>query len=73
MKETLWVPCVAVPYCIDKRGLIYIYLNTDRIIILSFGEVSEWSKEVVLKTIELQGSVGSNPTFSVISVLYFEC
>ena len=31
-----------------------------------FGEVSEWSKEVVLKTIEPQGSVGSNPTFSVL-------
>ncbi len=28
------------------------------------GEVSEWSKEAVLKTVELQGSVGSNPTFS---------
>ncbi len=27
--------------------------------------MSEWSKEVVLKTIEPQGSVGSNPTFSV--------
>ncbi len=30
-----------------------------------FGEVSEWSKEAVLKTVEPQGSVGSNPTFSV--------
>ena len=28
------------------------------------GEVSEWSKEAVLKTVEPQGSVGSNPTFS---------
>ena len=29
-----------------------------------FGEVSEWSKEAVLKTVEPQGSVGSNPTLS---------
>ena len=51
-------------YYIDKGLSIYIYLNTDRIMISIPGEVSEWSKEVVLKTIELQGSVGSNPTFS---------
>ncbi len=29
------------------------------------GEVSEWSKEAVLKTVDVQASVGSNPTFSV--------
>lgn len=30
------------------------------------GEVSEWFKEAVLKTVELlPGSVGSNPTLSV--------
>ena len=28
------------------------------------GDVSEWSKEAVLKTVEPQGSVGSNPTIS---------
>ena len=28
------------------------------------GEVAEWSKAAVLKTVEPQGSVGSNPTFS---------
>lgn len=28
------------------------------------GEVSEWFKEAVLKTVEQQCSVGSNPTFS---------
>ena len=28
------------------------------------GEVSEWLKEAVLKTVEPRGSVGSNPTFS---------
>ena len=30
------------------------------------GEVSEWFKEAVLKTVEPRGSVGSNPTFSAI-------
>ena len=29
------------------------------------GAVSEWLKEAVLKTVEPQGSVGSNPTCSV--------
>ena len=28
------------------------------------GEVSEWSNETVLKTVEPRGSVGSNPTLS---------
>ena len=28
------------------------------------GEVSEWSKEAVLKTVEPQGSGGSNPSLS---------
>ena len=28
------------------------------------GEMSEWLKETVLKTVESQGSVGSNPTLS---------
>ena len=28
------------------------------------GEVSEWSKEAVLKTAEPQGSGGSNPSLS---------
>lgn len=30
------------------------------------GDVSEWFKEAVLKTVEQQCSVGSNPTFSAI-------
>ena len=30
-----------------------------------FGEVSEWFKELVLKTSDSKGAVGSNPTFSV--------
>jgi hypothetical protein len=28
------------------------------------GEVAEWSKAAVLKTVDPQGSVGSNPTLS---------
>ncbi len=31
-----------------------------------YGEVAEWSKAAVLKTVEGQPSVGSNPTFSAI-------
>ena len=33
-------------------------------LLLRFGEVAEWSKAAVLKTVEPQGSVGSNPTLS---------
>jgi hypothetical protein len=28
------------------------------------GKVAEWSNAAVLKTVDLKGSVGSNPTFS---------
>ncbi len=35
--------------------------STDR---CATGEVSEWSKEAVLKTVEPQGSGGSNPSLS---------
>jgi hypothetical protein len=34
-----------------------------------YGEVAEWSKAAVLKTVEGQPSVGSNPTLSAISVV----
>ena len=33
----------------------------------TFGGVSEWFKEAVLKTVELNGSVGSNPTPSAMT------
>lgn len=36
------------------------------------GEVSEWFKEAVLKTVEQQCSVGSNPTFSAIILIVFQ-
>ena len=35
-----------------------------------FGEVVEWFKALVLKTSEVQASVGSNPTLSAISFFY---
>ncbi len=34
----------------------------------SFGEVSEWSKETVLKTVVGRPTVGSNPTLSAIQI-----
>ena len=34
----------------------------------SFGEVAEWSIAAVLKTVELRGSGGSNPSLSAINV-----
>ena len=37
----------------------------------TFGEVSERFKELVLKTSDPFGSVGSNPTFSVWQIIYF--
>ncbi len=51
------------------------YIDKEKLILYSeipncqTGEVSEWSKEAVLKTVEPQGSVGSNPTFSVVLVV----
>ena len=42
------------------------------IVKIRFGEVSEWSKEAVLKTVEPRGSVGSNPTFSVFGHVHLE-
>ena len=33
-------------------------------VLLSFGEVAEWSIAAVLKTVELRGSGGSNPSLS---------
>ena len=37
-----------------------------------FGEVVEWFKALVLKTSEVQASVGSNPTLSAISFFMAE-
>jgi hypothetical protein len=39
-------------------------LNFTRCGAPDYGEVAEWSKAAVLKTVDPQGSVGSNPTFS---------
>ena len=34
--------------------------------LIRYGEMAEWSIAAVLKTVELEGSVGSNPTLSVL-------
>lgn len=33
------------------------------------GDVSEWFKEAVLKTVDVKASVGSNPTHSAIKLI----
>ena len=45
--------------CIDKEDRRFYIVPP-----VYCGEVSEWLKEAVLKTVEPRGSVGSNPTFS---------
>lgn len=35
------------------------------------GDVSEWFKEAVLKTVDVKASVGSNPTISAIFIHSF--
>ena len=39
-----------------KLRFLFLYIQ--------YGELAEWSIAAVLKTVELRGSVGSNPTFS---------
>ena len=39
-------------------------INFSPIFASSFGEVAEWSIAAVLKTVELRGSGGSNPSLS---------
>ena len=41
-----------------------IWQNGINVIPLSVGEVAEWSIAAVLKTVELRGSGGSNPSLS---------
>ena len=40
------------------------------VIFLSPGEMAEWSIAAVLKTVELRGSGGSNPSLSAINAEY---
>jgi hypothetical protein len=37
------------------------------------GEVREWPNRAVSKTVDLKGSVGSNPTLSAITSLVIDC
>ena len=49
------------------RNAEKLRLTTDRrFVIMHFaqGDVSEWLKEAVLKTVDVRASVGSNPTIS---------
>ncbi|GEM_PF-3849106 len=70
------IPCceIAVRPCRGKilgrflAGAALTIVGADAIVELSLGihgEMSERSKEAVLKTVEPKGSVGSNPTLSV--------
>ena len=47
-----------------KKSFKNIWWFNKNAILLSFGEVAEWSIAAVLKTVELRGSGGSNPSLS---------
>ena len=47
-----------------KKTFKNIWWFRKNAILLSFGEVAEWSIAAVLKTVELRGSGGSNPSLS---------
>ena len=49
-----------------KNSLKNIWWFKKNAILLSFGEVAEWSIAAVLKTVELRGSGGSNPSLSAV-------
>ncbi len=54
------------------RNAEKLRLTTDRcFVIMHFaqGDVSEWLKEAVLKTVDVRASVGSNPTISAIYLI----
>ena len=47
-----------------KNILDFIWWIKKVVVLLSLGEVAEWSIAAVLKTVELRGSGGSNPSLS---------
>ena len=62
--------------CLEKHALKKFKKSCENIwwfnknaILLSFGEVAEWSIAAVLKTVELRGSGGSNPSLSALNSL----
>ena len=52
-----------------KKTFKNIWWFRKNAILLSFGEVAEWSIAAVLKTVELRGSGGSNPSLSALNSL----
>ena len=70
----LWVVCDKWPLCIILIYSVYIIIFKNiftiiwqirnLVVLLSLGEVAEWSIAAVLKTVELRGSGGSNPSLS---------
>ena len=49
-----------------KNILNFIWWIKKVVVLLSLGEVAEWSIAAVLKTVELRGSGGSNPSLSAV-------
>ena len=47
-----------------KKIYDFIWWFRKFVLLLSLGEVAEWSIAAVLKTVELRGSGGSNPSLS---------
>ncbi len=54
-------------YGLDKNIYDFVWLFRKFVLLLSLGEVAEWSIAAVLKTVELRGSGGSNPSLSASS------
>ena len=56
------------PLAISKKVLIFAVHFTENVtwseITFDFGEMAEWSNAAVLKTVDLNGSGGSNPSLS---------
>jgi hypothetical protein len=55
---------ITVIYNIYHFFLSYKLLGFTKNITFASGEVAEWSNAAVLKTVDLHGSGGSNPSFS---------
>ena len=53
-------------FAIIKKVHIFATLLRESPLLISTGEMAEWSIAAVLKTVELRGSGGSNPSLSAI-------
>ena len=57
--------CIAKGVVLDHKKICdFIWWFRKFVLLLSLGEVAEWSIAAVLKTVELRGSGGSNPSLS---------